>query len=205
MIFHTRLLFWFPDAHVCPGSVQSVQSRHFPAAISGVIIALSECPLLLTFQSSLTSIISDLVRQGVLYNVQLFEHPGNFVFSSVQWDGPWVYLMELLWRLNELIHARCLKQDQAQSEYHVGAGCHFFFIHCLLLIWTPWNTIEQTLSCLLLWLYMELGEGREVILGPGEEAARSSLYRMSTHSIKRHKYKIKYFGNRIQSGKFQKK
>lgn len=81
----------------------------------------------------------------------------------------------------------------------------FFFIHCLLLIWTPWNTIEQTLSCPLLWLYTELGEGREVILGPGEEAARSSLYRMSTDSIKRNKYKIKCFGNRIQSGKFQKK
>lgn len=127
MIFHTRLLFWFPDAHMCPGSVQSVQPRHFPASISGVIIALSECPLLLTFQSSLTSIISDLVRQGVLYSMQLFEHPGNFVFSSVQWDGPWVYLMELLWRLNELIHARCLERDQAQSEYHVGTGCHFFF------------------------------------------------------------------------------
>lgn len=153
----------------------------------------------------ITSFISDLVRQGVLYSMQLFECPGNFVFSSVQWDGPWVYLMEFLWILNELIQARCLERDQAQSGYHVGAGCHFFFIHCLLLIWTPWNTIEQTLSCPLLWLYTELGEGREVILGPGEEAARSSLYRMSTDSIKRHKYKIKCFGNRTQSGKFQKK
>lgn len=110
---------------MCLVSVQSVQSRHIPAAIPSVIITLSECPLLLTFQNSLTFIISDLVRQWVLYSMQLFECPGNFLFSSVQWDGPWAYLTELLWRLNELIQARCLEADQVQSEYHVDAGCHF--------------------------------------------------------------------------------
>lgn len=74
----------------------------------------------------------------------------------------------------------------------------FYFIHCLLFIWTPRNTIEQTLSCSLLWLYREPRGGREVILGLGEEAAKSSIYRMSTDSIKRHKNKIKCVGNRIQ-------
>lgn len=74
-----------------------------------------------------------------------------------------------------------------------------------MFIWTPQNTIEQTLSCSLLWLYRELGVGREVILGLGEEAAKSSLYRMSTDSINRHKYKIKCVGHRIQSDKYQRK